>query len=167
MTATDTTVRAALGFGSNLGDRQRLIDDALATISSEPGIELVAVSPLVETDPVGGPEQPEYLNAVAVLDTTLTPDGLLQLAQRCEQDAGRERDVRWGPRTLDVDLLAYDAVEVDSPTLTLPHPRATERAFVMVPWAAVDPGFVVSGRRVAEWAALLDASGVRLAGGMA
>jgi 2-amino-4-hydroxy-6-hydroxymethyldihydropteridine diphosphokinase len=158
---SDTVVRAALGLGSNLGDRRRFLDDALTTIGSAPGIDVVAVSPVVETEPVGGPEQPEYLNVVAVLDTSLTPDDLLDLAQRCERDAGRVRDVRWGPRTLDVDVLAYDDVEVESPTLTLPHPRATERAFVMVPWAVVDPGFVVSGRRVAEWAHLLGGSGVR------
>jgi 2-amino-4-hydroxy-6-hydroxymethyldihydropteridine diphosphokinase len=100
-----------------------------------------------------------------VVDTSLTPDDLLGIAQRCERRAGRVREVRWGPRTLDVDVLAYDAVELESPTLTLPHPRAAERAFVMVPWAAVDPDFVVFGRRVAEWAQLLDGSGVRLVEG--
>jgi 2-amino-4-hydroxy-6-hydroxymethyldihydropteridine diphosphokinase len=158
-------VRAAYGLGSNLGDRQKLLAEAITTIGQAPGISVVAVSPVVETDAVGGPEQPDYLNAVVVVDTTLTPEQMLELAQHCEQRAGRVREERWGPRTLDVDVLAYDAVSSDDVTLTLPHPRATERAFVMVPWAAVDPTFVVLGRTVQEWSDSLDQSGVRRGGG--
>jgi 2-amino-4-hydroxy-6-hydroxymethyldihydropteridine diphosphokinase len=158
-------VRVAFGLGSNLGDRRQYLADAVATIGEDPGITVVAVSPLVETDPVGGPEQPDYLNAVVIVDTTLTAEAVLDLAQHCEQRSGRKREQRWGPRTLDVDVLAYDELTSDSATLTLPHPRATERAFVMVPWAVVDPTFVVLGRSVKEWADALDDSGVRSVGG--
>lgn len=154
-------VRAALGLGSNLGDRHALLANAIETIESTPGITVVGVSPVVESTPVGGPPQQDFLNSVVVVDTTLTPDALLELAQRCETDAGRERRERWGPRTLDVDVLAYGDLTTDDPELTLPHPRAVVRAFVLVPWAVVDPHFVVAGRTVSDWAADVDVSGVR------
>lgn len=154
-------VRAALGVGSNLGDRGAHLERALELFRSASEVEVVGVSPFVESDPVGGPEQPDYLNAVLVIDTKLSPEALLALAQHCEREAGRERAKRWGPRTLDVDVLAYGDVSRDDPELTLPHPRATERAFVLVPWATVDPRFVVAGRSVAEWVADIDTSGVR------
>jgi 2-amino-4-hydroxy-6-hydroxymethyldihydropteridine diphosphokinase len=157
--------RAALGLGSNLGDRRAVLSAAISALSETPGIDVVAVSPVVETAAVGGPPQPDYLNAVAIVDTTLQPEQLLKVAQRCEQQAGRVRKERWGPRTLDVDVLAYDGVTSSDPLLTLPHPRAVERAFVMTPWAAVDPTFVVLGRSVKEWADSLDQSTVRLSGG--
>lgn len=159
--SSPTPVRAALGLGSNLGDRLALLSAALESLASEPGIDVVAVSSLVETDPVGDVAQPDFLNAVVVVNTTLPPLELLALAQRCEQDAGRVRGERWGPRTLDVDVLAYDAVESEDAVLTLPHPRALERGFVLVPWAEVDPAFEVSGRTVQAWAADVDRSGVR------
>ena len=155
-------VRAALGLGSNLGDRLAQLSMAIDSLRREPGIESLVVSSYFETAPVGGPDQGEYVNAVAVLDTTLTPSQLLTVAHRCEEAAGRVRVERWGPRTLDVDLLAYDDVVVATPELTLPHPRAVERAFVLVPWAEVDPTFVVNGRSVAEWAATVGDAGVRL-----
>jgi len=154
-------VRAALGLGSNIGDRRTNVNNAVATIRDFPGVTVVAVSPFVETDPVGGPAQPDYLNVVVVIDTDLDPHALLELAHRCETLARRLREERWGPRTLDVDVLAYDDLVSEDPVLTLPHPRATQRAFVMVPWAAVDPDFSVSGRTVTEWASTLDSSGVR------
>lgn len=154
-------VRAAFGLGSNLGDREARLALAIDMIGAASETVVVGVSPLVETAPVGGADQPDFLNAVVVVDTTLPPDALLTLASRCEEAAGRERKERWGPRTLDVDVLAYGDATRDDPVLTLPHPRATERAFVLVPWAAVDPHFVVAGRRVVEWAADADATGVR------
>ena len=154
-----SVTRAALGFGSNLGDRRAHLENAIATIAAAPGVTVVGISPFLETVPVGGPDQPNYLNAVVVIDTSITPDALLALAQRCEADAQRVRHERWGPRTLDVDVLAYGELSSDDPELILPHPRAIERAFVMVPWASVDPEFVVAGRAVAEWARQLDAHG--------
>jgi 2-amino-4-hydroxy-6-hydroxymethyldihydropteridine diphosphokinase len=153
--------RAALGLGSNLGDRRAHLSDAIDRISNAEGIEVVAVSPIVETLPVGGPSQPEFLNMVAIVQTTLSPEEVLALSQACETAAGRVRTVRWGPRTLDVDVLAYDAVTSGDDRLTLPHPRALERSFVLVPWAAVDPDFVVNGRTVAAWAADVGDDGVR------
>lgn len=155
------TVRAAFGLGSNMGDRHAFLANAIGTLGSTPGITVVGVAPLVESAPVGGPPQQDYLNTVVVVETSLTPDALLALAQRCESQAGRERRERWGPRTLDVDVLAYGDLATDDPALTLPHPRAVERAFVLVPWVAVDPHFVVAGRSVSDWAADVDASGVR------
>lgn len=143
--------RVALGLGANLGDRAAALRRAVEIIESDPAVDVVSVSTIIETDPVGGPEQPDYLNAVMVIETTLPPDAVLALAHRAEQDAGRVREVRWGPRTLDVDVLAYDDVESDDPVLTLPHPRALEREFVLAPWAEVDPEFVVKGRSVADW----------------
>lgn len=156
-----TPVRAALGLGSNLGDRATHLASAVKTLRATPQVVVVAVSPFVETDPVGGPEQPDFLNAVVVVETALSPAALLALAHQCERGADRERGERWGPRTLDVDVLAYGDLTSDDPELTLPHPRATERAFVLVPWAAVDPEFVVGGRLVADWASGVDTSGVR------
>lgn len=156
-----TPVRAALGLGSNLGDRAAHLASAVETLRATPQVVVVAVSPFVETDPVGGPEQPDFLNAVVVVETTLSPEELLGLAHQCERGADRERGERWGRRTLDVDVLAYGDLTSDDPELTLPHPRATERAFVLVPWAVVDPEFVVGGRLVADWASGVDTSGVR------
>ena len=154
--------RAAFGLGSNLGDRFASLQAAVDVIAAEPGVRVVGVSPVVETDPVGGPEQDDFLNAVVVVDTSLPPFELLALARRAEQSRGRTREVRWGPRTLDVDVLAVGDVLDDDPELTLPHPRAHERAFVLVPWAAVDPDAVVPGRgRVADLATSLGSAGVR------
>ena len=124
---------------------------------------------MYETDPVGGPaDQPAYLNAVVVADTVLEPQALLALAHRVEDAHGRVRVEHWGARTLDVDVLAVDALRSDDPVLTLPHPRAHERAFVLVPWSDVDPDFDVPGRgRVRDLLAALpaaDRAGVRPTG---
>ncbi|MEI6621089.1 MAG: 2-amino-4-hydroxy-6-hydroxymethyldihydropteridine diphosphokinase [Actinomycetes bacterium] len=139
------TVRVALGLGANLGERLAALQTAVDIVCRDPQVDPVAVSPVFETDPVGGPEQPEYLNAVLVVQTSLAPVEVLALAQLAEFELHRARDVRWGARTLDVDVLAYgDAVSAD-PFLTLPHPRAAQRAFVLVPWASVDPDFELTG----------------------
>ncbi len=121
-------VRAFLGLGSNLGDRRATLIDAVGSI-----YELVAVSPLYETEPVGGVEQDSFYNIVVELETKRTPLELLALCHELEQAQGRVRDVRWGPRTLDVDVLLYSDQVVDEPNLGVPHPRMTERNFVMVP----------------------------------
>jgi 2-amino-4-hydroxy-6-hydroxymethyldihydropteridine diphosphokinase len=136
--------RAVLSLGSNLGDRLAHLRDGLATLAT--GVTVDAVSPVYETAPVGGPEQPEYLNAVVLVTTDLPPYELLALAHRAEAAAGRERAERWGPRTLDVDVVAYDDLVSDDPGLTLPHPRAHERAFVLRPWLDVDPGATLPGQ---------------------
>lgn len=143
-------MRVALSVGSNLGDRRAALDHAVATLRRLPGVGGVRVSSLYETDPVGGVEQPDFLNVVVVADL---PDGseadaastLLELARRVESDLDRVRAVRWGPRTIDVDILAVGSWSSADPVLTVPHPRVAERAFVLVPWVEVDPDFDVPG----------------------
>lgn len=130
-------MRAFLGLGSNLGDRHRFLRTAVAAIP-----DLVAVSPLYESAPVGGPEQGAFLNIVVQLDTERTPEELLALCQELEVAAQRERLERWGPRTLDVDVLWIDGVTRGSDELTVPHPRMHERNFVMAPLLDLDPDFV-------------------------
>jgi len=154
-------MRVAFGLGSNLGDRVGHLRAAIAGLA-EGGVGDVRVSSAYETDPVGGPAQPDYLNAVAVGETSLAAAELLTLAKRLEFKAQRVRTVRNAPRTLDVDILALGDVVLHTEQLTVPHPRAHERAFVLVPWAEVDPGFVVPGLgQVADLVQAVDASGVR------
>ena len=138
---TASVRRSYLGLGSNLGDRVALLQGAVDGLAATDRITVAAVSPVYETDPVGGPDQPEYLNAVVGIDTDLTPRQLLEVAQRLEQDAGRVRDgeERWGPRTLDVDVLLVGEEHVNEPDLVVPHPRLYERAFVMVPLSDLEP----------------------------
>jgi 2-amino-4-hydroxy-6-hydroxymethyldihydropteridine diphosphokinase len=135
-------VRAHLALGSNLGDRAAQLQSAVDSIAGAAGIEVVAVSRVYETAPVGGPEQDAYLNAVVAVDTDLSPYDLLGLARDLESIAGRVRRERWGPRTLDVDVLLYDDVQLDDPELTLPHPRMWERGFVLAPLRDVAPALV-------------------------
>jgi 2-amino-4-hydroxy-6-hydroxymethyldihydropteridine diphosphokinase len=120
--------RAFLGLGSNLGDRRRHLRDAVAAIP-----DVVAVSRVYETAPVGGPDQGAYLNVVVRLDTERSPRELLEICREREAEAQRVRTVRWGPRTLDVDVLWVDGQTVDEPDLVVPHPRMFERAFVLMP----------------------------------
>ncbi len=132
-------MRAFLGLGSNLGDRRRFLREAVATLGST----VVAVSPVYETDPVGGPGgQGPFLNLVVEIDTDRTPHELLGVCHRLESAAGRVRTERWGPRTLDVDILWIDGVEVDDPDLQVPHPRFQERRFVLAPLADLAPELV-------------------------
>jgi len=127
-------VRAYLGIGSNLGDRLAYLQGAVDGLAATDGISVVAASAVIETDPVG-PEQPDYLNAVIAVDTTLTPHELLAVCQRLEAEAERVRQERWGPRTLDVDIVLYGEETVDTPDLQIPHPRWEERDFVLAPLA--------------------------------
>jgi 2-amino-4-hydroxy-6-hydroxymethyldihydropteridine diphosphokinase len=131
--------RSYLGLGSNVGDRAGALQAAVDGLAAADGVTVVAASPVYETDPVGGPEQPEYLNAVVAVDTDRTARELLEVAKRLEHEAGRVPGERWGPRPLDVDVLLVDDDEVDEPDLVVPHPRLYERAFVMVPLADLDP----------------------------
>ena len=130
--------RAYLGLGSNLDDRLALLQGAVDGLVAAPGVAVVAVSPVYETDPVG-PDQPDYLNAVVAIDTTLTAHELLHLAHALEAAAHRVRRERWGPRTLDVDVLVVVGEEVHEPDLEVPHPRMWERGFVMAPLGDLDP----------------------------
>ncbi|MGW0483208.1 2-amino-4-hydroxy-6-hydroxymethyldihydropteridine diphosphokinase [Nonomuraea sp. NPDC003214] len=157
-------MKVVLALGGNLGRRFLTLQGAVDTLFDAPGLEFVAASPVYETDPVGGPGgQRPYLNAVVVAETTLPPRTLLERAQSVENAFGRVREERWGPRTLDVDLIMVGDTVSDDPELTLPHPRAHERAFVLVPWAAADPDGELPGRgRVADLLVGLDRRGVRL-----
>ena len=151
----------ALALGSNLGDSATVLQAAVDDLAALPGLRLGAVSAVYRTAPVGGPEQPDYLNAVVVGETTLDPLALLTATQGVERAHHRVRDVRWGPRTLDVDVLSLGDGVVDEPTLQVPHPRAHERAFVLVPWTDADPAAVIPGRGpVADLVAGVDRTGV-------
>ena len=146
--------RVALGLGANLGDRVAALQGGVDVVA--PHLENAVVSSVYETVPVGGPAQPDYANAVLVGDFAGDPLELLELAQRAEAAWSRTREVRWGPRTLDVDVLVVGDLVRDDPVLTLPHPRARERAFVLLPWAEADPDAVLpDGTRVADLAAAL------------
>ncbi len=134
----------ALGLGANLGEARRTLADAVRELDASDEITLLGVSGLWRTAPQGGPEQPDYLNAVVALSTDLSPQDVLALTQDIEQAAGRTREVRWGPRTLDIDVLDVMGQVSADPVLTLPHPRAHERAFVLGPWAQVQPGWVLT-----------------------
>jgi 2-amino-4-hydroxy-6-hydroxymethyldihydropteridine diphosphokinase len=152
-----------LALGSNLGDRLANLQGGVDLLGAEPGLDDVAVSPVYETAPVGGPAQPDYLNAVLVAATSLPPRAILDRARAAEAARGRVREERWGPRTLDVDVIVYDSEISDDPELTLPHPRAHERAFVLAPWRDVDPGAVIPGRgRIADLLAAVPDDGLRL-----
>jgi 2-amino-4-hydroxy-6-hydroxymethyldihydropteridine diphosphokinase/dihydroneopterin aldolase len=155
--------RAVLALGSNLGDRLRTLQDAVDALAATQGLDLVAVSPVYETAPVGGPEQPDYLNAVVLAETARPAAALLDRAHEIEAAADRTRAVRWGPRTLDIDVIAYGDQVSGDPALTLPHPRAHERAFVLAPWLDVDPDAELPGHgRVAGLLSELAGQDVRL-----
>ena len=141
MSSGPPTRRAYLGIGTNLGDRLAYLQLAVDALAAADGVRVVAASPVYETVPVGGPEQPDYLNAVVAVDTALSPRALLRLANTIEADAERVRTVRWGPRTLDVDVLLVGDEQVDEPDLVVPPPRMRERAFVLVPLADLDPAW--------------------------
>jgi 2-amino-4-hydroxy-6-hydroxymethyldihydropteridine diphosphokinase len=136
-----------IGLGANLGDREATIRQALELLQVDPAIEVAAVSSLRETDPVGYEDQPQFLNGAAALETTLSPRDLLERLLDVERQLGRDRSgPRFGPRTIDLDLLLYDGEVVHDPGLEIPHPRLHERAFVLEPLAELDPGLTVPGR---------------------
>jgi 2-amino-4-hydroxy-6-hydroxymethyldihydropteridine diphosphokinase len=137
--------RAFLGLGSNLGDRRATLAEAVRSLP-----DVVAVSPVYETDPVGGPEQGPFLNLVVELDTQRTARGLLELCAEREAVADRVREIRWGPRTLDVDVLWIDGVDVDEPDLTVPHPRLWERRFVLAPLRDLAPDLATEAQVAAS-----------------
>ena len=130
-------MRSFLSLGSNLGDSRRLLADAVDSLP-----DVVAVSPVYETDPVGGPSQGKFLNLVVELDTELSPLSLLGVCHRIESSAERTREVRWGPRTLDIDIIWMDGVEMDTERLTIPHPRWKSRRFVLAPLRDLAPELV-------------------------
>ena len=155
-----------LALGSNLGDRRDILQGCVDAIARIPEVQVMAVSPVYETVPVGGPPQPDYLNAVVLARTTLSSRVLLDRLHEVEAAFDRVREVRWGPRTLDIDIITVAGETRDDPELTLPHPRAHERAFVLAPWHDVAPDAVLPGHGpVAALLAGTDSSGIRRAAG--
>ena len=162
--------RAVLSVGANLGDRLGTLQGCVEALGRLRETEVLAVSPVYETAPVGGPSQPDYLNAVVIVATGLSPAGLLAVVNRIEADFGRVRPpdpaaVRFGPRTLDIDIISFAEEISADPVLTLPHPRAHERAFVLAPWHDLDPGARLPGRGpVADLLAGASLGGANLSG---
>lgn len=164
-TAPEVPVEVVLAIGANLGAAQDTLRDAVAELAAVPGVEVLDVSALARTAPVGGPDQPDFLNAVVIARTTLSPRDLLRATAEVERVHGRERITYWGPRTLDIDIIVYGQVSAVTDDLELPHPRAHSRAFVLQPWAQVRPDAVLHGLGGGPVAALAatapDRDGVR------
>ena len=165
MTRPLPAVPVVLALGSNLGDRVATLRSAVTALRQIGGLAVERVSEVVETPPVGGPAQSDYLNAVVIGRTTLTADELLAACQQVEADHDRTREIHWGPRTLDIDIITYGTTVSDDPKLTLPHARAHQRAFVLEPWLQADPDAVLPGRHGGPLTELLaaadDRAGVR------
>jgi 2-amino-4-hydroxy-6-hydroxymethyldihydropteridine diphosphokinase len=139
-------MRAVLSLGSNLGNSAEILSSAAEALNEVS--EVIALSSFYQTRPVGGPPQPDFINAVIIIETNLEPEELLLVAQAIEGAYGRERNestVKWGPRFLDIDLIKCDEMLVNSPDLTIPHPRAHEREFVLRPWNEIDPAATLPG----------------------
>lgn len=155
--------QVVFSLGSNIEDRLGYLQAATDALRATPDLILVDVSAVYETVPVGKEDQPDFLNLVIIAESTLASLVLLERAEAIEDALGRTREVRWGPRTVDVDLVAVGKRVLNTERLTLPHPRAHERAFVLVPWLQVDPAAELTGvGRVADLVAEMDTSGVRL-----
>jgi 2-amino-4-hydroxy-6-hydroxymethyldihydropteridine diphosphokinase len=154
--------QAFIALGGNVGDVRARLERALAMLSDGDAVRLAARSSDYRTPPWGITDQPPFINAVIAVTTSLSPHELLARMQDCERELGRDRanERRWGPRTIDLDLLAYDDIELHEPGLTLPHPRWFERAFVLVPLAEIAPNRVIAGLRVRDALARVDASGI-------
>ena len=154
--------QCAIALGSNLGDSHAILNSALATLAKMPQITLQACSSWYQTKAVG-PVQPDYINGCARLQVNISPHQLLETLLTIESQHGRVRTQRWGARSLDLDLLLYDDLILETPTLSLPHPRMRERAFVLVPLAEIAPDWIepVSGRAIASLVKDVDCSGVR------
>ena len=166
----DFPVRSVIALGSNLPDAElgrpdELLASAVRALDAADGVEVVSSSPVAQTKPVGGPEgQPDYLNQVIEVETTRSPHALLDLLQQIEADHHRARgeeagEQRWGPRTLDLDIITYAGAEISSSRLTVPHPRAAQRGFVLLPWSWMDPVALLEGTPVRELAAQADDAG--------
>lgn len=165
---SDAPVRAFLGLGGNIGDPAAAMAAALRALYGDSRVEVVAVSSLYRTPPWGVTEQPDFLNAVAAIDARVGARALLEMCLEVEASLKRVRDIRWGPRLIDIDILLFGEARIDEEGLHVPHPRMLERAFVMLPLAEIGADIIVGGRPVAKWAQALDAAGIeKLDGGPA
>ncbi len=153
-------IEATLGLGGNLGDPVAAFAAALARLRAHPRIVLRAVSSVWRTPPWGKLDQPDFRNMAALVETGLTAEDLLALCLEIEREAGRERRERWGPRTLDIDILTYGDELIDRAGLQIPHPRIAERAFVLAPLAEIAPGLTIGGQSVAQLLAKLPSEGI-------
>ena len=153
---------ASLGLGGNVGDVAAAFVAALSRLAAAPGLELIALSSVYRTPPWGKRDQPEFLNMAALVETTLPARALLRLCLEVERALGRRRLERWGPRTIDIDVLTYGEATIDSPELTTPHPRLAERAFALAPLAEIAPNLRFGGRTVADWLAAVDRGGIEI-----
>jgi 2-amino-4-hydroxy-6-hydroxymethyldihydropteridine diphosphokinase len=156
-------VQAAIALGSNLGESISILENALVELANTPGVTLISRSSWYQTKPIG-PPQPDYINGCALLEVELTPLNLLEILLGIEAKAGRIRAERWGPRTLDLDLLLYGDSILNTPKLQIPHPRMIERAFVLVPLTEIAPNWIepVSGKAIAYWGEQVNYTGVSL-----
>ena len=157
--------KAFISLGSNMENRYQYIKDAMMRLRSVEGIDIVATSSIYETDPVGFVDQPSFLNLVICLETHLSPLELLAETQRIESELGRKREIKWGPRTIDLDILLYDQENMKLETLILPHPRMWQRAFVIIPLLEIAPDLYLTDRHISIreiHEQLIDKEGVRL-----
>ena len=154
--------QAALGLGGNIGDVPAAFVDALSRLADAPGVRLARISSVYRTPPWGKLDQPAFLNMAALVETTLPARALLALCLDIERALGRRRLERWGPRTLDIDILTWGEARIDEPDLEIPHPRLAERAFVLAPLAEIAPRLRVGGREVGEWLAGADCAGIEV-----
>ena len=152
--------RAAFGLGGNIGDPVRAMAEALRALDARDDCRVTAVSRLYRPPPWGKTDQDWFFNACALVETTLAPEPLLDTCLAIERDMKRERKERWGPRTIDIDVLTYDGVAQSGGRLELPHPRMTGRGFVLMPLADVAPDLAVEGRTVASWLEDADVAGI-------
>lgn len=153
--------QAWIALGSNIAPRETYLQQAIQMLSEHEEIKLNQVSTVYETEPVGYENQDQFLNLVAEVETSLDPMELLRICQKIEQDLGRKRIIRWGPRTVDLDILLYSTENMNVEELILPHPRMHERAFVLVPLAEIAPELLLKDKRVQEWLDTLPAKDVQ------
>jgi 2-amino-4-hydroxy-6-hydroxymethyldihydropteridine diphosphokinase len=158
----DSPAEASLGFGGNIGDVEAAFVYALERLARASGVTLLRTSSVFSTPPWGKLDQPPFLNMAAIVATTLPAQALLALCLDIEHGMGRRRLERWGPRTLDIDILTYGDATIDAPDLKVPHPRIAERAFVLAPLSEIAPHLRIAGRNIAELLALADRAGIAI-----
>lgn len=160
MKVDNTSTEVFLGLGGNIGDPIKAMSEALSALEARHDTEVLSVSSVYQTPPWGPIAQDDFLNAVAHCKTSLAPQALLDACLQTEETLKRVRRVRWGPRTIDIDVLIYGDREIETETLTVPHPRMLERAFVMVPFSEIAPDFMLQQKSALEWSKALDQSDI-------